>query len=87
MSLAGKEREKMNYANYSYLETPEDIEWLRSTHIPTLAADVLVVVLDGNEDSPERCACYTSQNPYYAADPDYLFTYSEKEDKLLVDNG
>lgn len=44
----------------TYLETPEDLEWLRDTHLKTCKRlpPFAVAVLDGNEDWPRRITLY-----------------------------
>ena len=63
--------------NQSLLNTPEDLEWLRSTHCPTLPLEMKCVVLHGNEDFPELLECYDSAEPL-ATDKPYVINLQLK---------
>lgn len=57
-------------ANQVYLETDEDMDWLRDVHgIDT--TDVVGAYLYGNEDAPERIEAYY-ENDYRATPMVYL---------------
>ena len=64
-------------AQYTALTTAEDIEWLRSTHVPTLPLDIKYVVLEGNEDSPSKVEGWKDQMPDYFTPPDFVWVDEE----------
>lgn len=54
-----------------YCDSPEDIEWLKSTHLKN-ASFVLefgAFVLHGNEDAPERVDLYPTASPNWNEQP------------------
>jgi hypothetical protein len=59
------------------LDTPEDIEWLRSTHVLTLPTDIQFAILYGNEDSPVKVEGWKSFNPHYQSKPDFVWVMEE----------
>jgi len=45
--------------NQVYLETPEDLEWLRETHLlGCIVPDFAIAIIDGTEDYPEKITLY-----------------------------
>lgn len=55
----------------TFLDKPEDIQWLRETHlknVPNLPAFKSAIIV-GNEDCPERIVCYKFKSPRYDACP------------------
>lgn len=56
-----------------FLETREDLEWLRDVHCPDLDLDRAVcAILTGNEDSPISIEVFSSND--YRAAPFYIKT-------------
>lgn len=56
-----------------FLETREDLEWLRDVHCPDLNLDQAVcAILTGNEDSPISIEVFSSDD--YRAVPFYIKT-------------
>lgn len=50
-------------ARQSFLDTPDDIEWLRDVHIPNLPANIRSAIVYGNEDAPDRVEVYERAEP------------------------
>jgi hypothetical protein len=48
---------------HTFLNDPEDITWLRETHIPDLPQSIRSAVLYGNEDFPKRVDAYEEVDP------------------------
>ncbi len=48
-----------------FLQTEEDMEWLRDVHLPNLPDKYQSAVLTGNEDCPSRVECYERADPLY----------------------
>ena len=63
-----------------YLDSREDLQWLRETHCPDLPEQATAVVLHGNEDCPEAADVYVTNPPLYT---DVPVRYSRGEDGLL----
>jgi len=56
--------------NYIFLNTPEDCEWLRNTHLGGRTDYKFEsFVLYGNEDSPTKVELYFSNDPLYTDEP------------------
>ena len=52
--------------NQIFLNTKEDCDWLRSTHLNTFQnLNFKSFVLFGNEDAPEKVRLYESNDPLY----------------------
>jgi hypothetical protein len=51
--------------NHKFLNTSEDFNWLRSTHLGGQDLKFESFVLYGNEDSPTKVELYFSQDPLY----------------------
>lgn len=49
----------------TFLNTPEDMRWLREVHWPELPPEYLSAVLSGNEDWPEKISAYLSTDPRF----------------------
>ena len=47
----------------AFLNSPEDMKWLRDVHIPDLPSEYEAAVVHGNEDSPSKIEAYRSPNP------------------------
>lgn len=47
----------------AFLNTPEDMKWLREVHVPKLPSKYESAVIHGNEDSPSKIEFFTSLNP------------------------
>lgn len=47
----------------AFLNTPEDMKWLRDVHIPGLPSEYEAAVVHGNEDSPSQIEAYLNANP------------------------
>jgi hypothetical protein len=58
---------------YNFRNSPEDIEWLRSTHLPTLPASCRSYILHGNEDAPTKVEAYDTDMPTYDQAPDFVW--------------
>jgi hypothetical protein len=52
-----------------FLNSSEDMEWLRVVHLPNLPKKYLSAVIYGNEDSPERIDTYTEVSPLCSEEP------------------
>ena len=47
----------------AFLNTMDDIAWLREVHLFDLSKDCKSAMLYGNEDSPDQIECYLSKDP------------------------
>lgn len=47
----------------AFLNTSEDMKWLRDVHIPDLPPEYEAAVVHGNEDSPSQIEAYQNPNP------------------------
>lgn len=59
----------------AFLETPEDVQWLRETHLkgvvsPSDFAAFKSAIMQGNEDAPHAVNLYADAEPRF--DSDYL---------------
>lgn len=70
----------------TYLDSPADIDWLRSTHCPAIPAGIRYAVLHGNEDSPVRVECFASE-PMIDDKPDYDWRDSHDPGEATDDSG
>jgi hypothetical protein len=57
----------------TFLDTPEDTQWLRDTHLrgvplPTKYMGFRCAILQGNEDAPHSINLYMTQAPNYQDD-------------------
>jgi len=50
-------------ARQTFLDTAEDMEWLREVHLPKLPREYKSAMLHGNEDYPDKIVVYKSRNP------------------------
>lgn len=46
-----------------FLNSPEDMKWLREVHLHGLPSEYESAVVHGNEDSPSKIETYRSLNP------------------------
>lgn len=46
-----------------FLNSSEDMKWLRDVHIPGLPPEYEAAVVHGNEDSPSKIEVYQNANP------------------------
>lgn len=46
-----------------FLNTPEDMKWLRDVHLQGLPPEYESAVVHGNEDSPSKIETFRSLNP------------------------
>ena len=62
-----------------YIDTQDDIDWLRSTHCPDLPNTISCAIITGNEDAPERVEAWVINNPPVDTVPDFLrvFVYGD----------
>ena len=58
-----------------YLSTKEDIEWLRSVHIPTLPDTIIFAELFGTEDYPDIVAAFDKD--HYEAWPVVVYAMNK----------
>ena len=47
----------------TFLNSPEDMAWLRDVHLPKLGPEYLSAAIYGNEDCPDQIECYESVSP------------------------
>ena len=60
------------------MNTREDCEWLRSTHLRAIAApDFESFKLTGNEDSPSAVELYAARKPEYNDQPVATYTNND----------
>lgn len=59
--------------NIAFLDTPEDMKWLRDVHLPGLSPKYESAVVHGNEDSPAQIEAYLSPNPNVGDIPAVFF--------------
>jgi len=55
--------------SHIFLNTPEDCQWLRSTHLGGQDLKFESFVLYGNEDCPTKVELYFTQDPLYTDEP------------------
>ena len=67
------------------LDTAEDIEWLRSTHCPTLPLEAKFAVLHGNEDSPDLIEWFDSAEPLHTDKPFRIDLEMKRQADLYVE--
>ena len=48
-----------------FINTADDMQWLKDVHIPDLPDNSQSAVIVGNEDWPESIKIYTSQEPRF----------------------
>ena len=48
-----------------FINTSDDMKWLKDVHIPDLPDNAQSAVIVGNEDCPESIKIYTSQEPRF----------------------
>ena len=60
----------------TYLDTPEDMQWLRDVHCQDMPADMSCAILYGNEDAPEKVEAWRVNNPHHQAPADYAWPVS-----------
>lgn len=48
---------------YTFINSQEDMDWLRDVHLPHLSRNVQSAILRGNEDSPTSITTYLKRNP------------------------
>jgi hypothetical protein len=46
-----------------FLNSPEDMKWLRDVHLQGLPSEYEAAVVHGNEDSPSKIEVFRSLNP------------------------
>jgi hypothetical protein len=71
---------------YSFLNTPEDMQWLREVHLPQLPPEYQSAILYGNEDSPDRVEVYMASDPRIG-DPNLKFVLDEETRTLKQASG
>lgn len=52
-----------------FLNSSEDMSWLREVHLPNLSEKYQSAVIYGNEDCPERIDAYTEAEPICSEEP------------------
>jgi len=62
------------------INTPEDMAWLRETHLPNLHARFESAIIYGNEDSPDQIECYITQDPELTDFPEIWVRKVEDDD-------
>ncbi len=71
-------------AQVTFANTPEDVQWLRETHLsPKYARGTVPVFasyqLEGNEDCPERLTLFADVEPLVTDRPVAVFTYQDED--------
>lgn len=51
--------------NQTFINTGDDMQWLRDVHLPTLSRRYKSAVIVGNEDSPLEIYVYVKREPRY----------------------
>ncbi len=46
-------------------DDPEDMKWLRETHLPELPEKFKSALVYGNEDSPDKIVVYEDEDPRF----------------------
>ena len=61
----------------TYLDLPEDLEWLRQVHCPDLPRNIIAAIITGNEDAPSKVEAWNIGNDNADASADYvrMFVY------------
>jgi hypothetical protein len=65
---------RKGYPDMTYLDTPEDMQWLRDVHCKDMPETMTCAILEGNEDSPTKVEAWIINNPHYQAPADYVWT-------------
>ena len=47
----------------TWINTADDIDWLRDVHIPNLPSNVKTALLFGNEDYPDKVSTFVEREP------------------------
>ena len=47
----------------TFINTPDDMKWLRDVHLPRLSSKFHSALLFGNEDSPDQIHVYEAEDP------------------------
>jgi len=76
--LRTKQRTKQ--MKQTYIDTPEDITWLRDVHCHDLPLSIQCAIIHGNEDAPSKVVAWVANNPHFEAKPNYVWedTWSEE---------
>ena len=73
----------MQFHREIFLNTPEDCEWLRTTHLKAIGFPAFEsFTLAGNEDSPHSVELYARRKPEYNEQP--VATYTQGDEGDLV---
>lgn len=58
----------------TYLDTPDDMNWLRDTVCHDMPNTMTCAILHGHhEGSPSKVEAWVVNNPHYLAPPDYVW--------------
>jgi len=52
-------------ARETFINTKDDMQWLRDVHLPRLSKKFKSAILYGNEDYPDEIAVFEKRNPLY----------------------
>ena len=64
-------------AKQTFLDTDEDMAWLRAVHCADMPQGMLCAILTGNEDAPSKVEAWKARNPRHDAKPDYVRVFFE----------
>ena len=67
----------------SYCDKPEDVKWLKETHLKGTKYDFKSFVMQGNEDAPVRIFLFDNDNPKVCEAP--MACYVTDSDMNLVE--
>lgn len=68
----------------SFLDTPEDMKWLRDVHLQGLPSEYESAVVHGNEDFPSRIEAYRTPNPTVNCIPAVFFPDANGDFKVQI---
>ncbi len=66
----------------AFLNTPDDMQWLREVHWPTLPPEYKSALITGNEDAPEAIAAFVDVDPLITDTP-LMWTPPSTEEEIL----
>lgn len=62
----------------TFINSDEDMKWLRDVHLPRLRDDARSAILYGNEDSPVRIDMYSSAEPTITESPTDIYVMDDE---------
>lgn len=71
-------------SRWQFINSAEDMQWLRDVHKVDKDKHCSSAVIHGNEDYPEQIDLYISPDPRYSETPDAIMKPNENGDYVMV---